>query len=635
MVKYENLKDYFQGEHIKLIKSKISKYMNTEMEDYRQINDAVVQSLVCTYDDADFNVEVELGVLVEISEPENAEALIFVITIAGNLELKFEDIRVINIKRVYSNEFPEDNILSQFILPDLSKSVVERIGSDMYGFYRRLGIFEGVKLSIGSLVEKGMIFFSELPDKCLGRIILADSDVDVYYNDTIEKRFMIKTHHAKPGTILLNKKKYADECDGELRITVAHELVHLLFHDRFFKLLQLLGEEKVDLHSSTETVTLTDNMTDIQKALCIAEWQADVLAMRLAIPGCTVNDTLTIATFNVKNKSKIINRGDRNQACVKGFAEIYGVSCYVAKERMRQLGFDFVDGTIIERDGKSMPPFIFPQNTLKDNETFVIDSSNYEQLLCENKEFAELIEKRYFVYTGYVVCYNHPKYIKLKTSHNDIEYILSDYAREHADECCYKFKYTYTSNHNSFTEYTISHYLCKLDDIKLTITTDADDKGVSINAIQLKMILDKIKEDEKKAEKTKASMLLAEITTFSAALKYHKKQIKGLTYQRIVDTYGIPVDTLKAYVAPVDSNRYRKPSMEHMMLLCHAFRLPHDTAIDFLTKAKTPLDENKALHKLYDHLLRFTDEGIDVWDKYLTENGEAPLKANIEETDEN
>ena len=76
----------------------------------------------------------------------------------------------------------------------------------MYGFYRRLGVFDGVKLSIESLVEKGMIFFSELPDKCLGRIILADSDVDVYYNDTIEKRFKIKTYHAKPGTILLNKK---------------------------------------------------------------------------------------------------------------------------------------------------------------------------------------------------------------------------------------------------------------------------------------------------------------------------------------------------------------------------------------------------------------------------------------------
>lgn len=73
-----------------------------------------------------------------------------------------------------------------------------------------------------------------------------------------------------------------------MRVTVAHELVHLQFHSRFLKLLQLLGEEKVDLHSTTETVALDENMSDIQKALCIAEWQADVLAMRVAIPKSTV-----------------------------------------------------------------------------------------------------------------------------------------------------------------------------------------------------------------------------------------------------------------------------------------------------------------------------------------------------------
>ncbi len=307
----------------------------------------------------------------------------------------------------------------------------------------------------------------------------------------------------------------------------------------------------------------------------------------------------------------------------------------IMKKRMRQLGYDYADGVCFNPiDDIIFPPFTFAKGSLNENETFVIDRDNYERLLRENEEFTKLINSKVFVYTGYVVCYNHPKYIKLKISHDDIEYILSDYAREHADECCYKFKYTYTSNHNSFTEYTISQYLCKLDDIKLTLTTDADDKGVSINAKQLKMIFDKIKEDEKKAEKTKARMVLDNITTFSDALKYHKKQIKGLTYQRIEDAYGIPVDTLKAYVAPKDSDRFRKPLMEHMMLLCHAFHLEHDTAIDFLIKAKTPLDENNALHMLYDNLLRITDEPINVWDKYLTENGEAPLRVVTEEIGE-
>lgn len=196
MAQYENLKDYFQGEHIQLIKSKISKYMNTEMEDYSQINDAAVQSLVCTYDDEDFN------------------------------------------------------------------------------------------------------------------------DPSTYYE----------------------------------------------------------------------------------------------------------------------------NSGDRIQACVIKFAKKYGVSCYVAKERLHQLGYDFVDGTIIEFDGEQKKPFYFTPGTLKENETFVIDHANYERLLRENKEFAELINSGRYVYLGYVVCLFDAKYIDIEKKKDRIKLVLCDYAREHADECLLKIK---------------------------------------------------------------------------------------------------------------------------------------------------------------------------------------------------
>ena len=148
------------------------------------------------------------------------------------------------------------------------------------------------------------------------------------------------------------------------------------------------------------------------------------------------------------------------------------------------------------------------------------------------------------------------------------------------------------------------------------------------------MIFDEIKEDEEKAKNTKARMLLAGIRTFSDVIKYHKKQIKGLTYPKIEKGYGIPVDTLKAYAASENSTKHRNPKLQNVMLLCHAFHLPHDTAIDFLTKAKTPLEKDNALHMLYDDLLRITDEPIDTWNKYLTENGGEPLKAVAEGTDE-
>ena len=75
------------------------------------------------------------------------------------------------------------------------------------------------------------------------------------------------------------------------------------------------------------------------------------------------------------------NYGDRMQAYVIKFAKIHGVSCFVAKARMRQLGYDFVDGTILEYEengNKIQPaPFSFPPGTLKENETFVIYRDNY------------------------------------------------------------------------------------------------------------------------------------------------------------------------------------------------------------------------------------------------------------------
>ena len=93
-------------------------------------------------------------------------------------------------------------------------------------------------------------------------------------------------------------------------------------------------------------VAFSDSMTDIDKALCIAEWQANALAMRLAIPSCTV-DAVNDEIANDPS-TYYENYGDRMQACVIKFAKIYGVSCFVAKARMRQLGYDFVDGTILE-----------------------------------------------------------------------------------------------------------------------------------------------------------------------------------------------------------------------------------------------------------------------------------------------
>lgn len=356
--------------------------------------------------------------------------------------------------------------------------------------------------------------------------------------------------------------------DGGLRITVAHELVHTLFHDRFLKLLQLLGEEKVDLHSSTETFTLDENMTDIQKAICIAEWQADVLAMRLVIPSDTV-----ITDIDAAVHTHYVNSGDRMQACVIIFAKIYGVSCYVAKERLRQLGYDNVDGTFIIVDGCMYQPFSFPRGTLKENETFIINRANYKRLLLEDKDFADLVESRFFIYTGYVICINDVKYISPVSNDNGLSFELSEYARNHVNECCIKFTWHEKQCATTYTEFD---YLNKLAD-----GTYSKDGELTQEAKNDWDSYKRMKNDEKKAKKILVEMDEANVKSFAEALHFHIKRLR-LRPVDIYDEKYLKESTFLSYY-----KGSRNPTLENVLIICNKLGLPYKLCTDLLKKLES------------------------------------------------
>ena len=128
MARYGNLKDYFQCEHIKLIHDAIVNHLN----DGRQIKNPFVRSLVCIDDDRYYNAEFEIGVSVDVVDAEKATSLSFIVSVKGNLEQRFRDIKVIDVRCINKDSFPEDNILSQFILPDITENEIEDIGNKLY-----------------------------------------------------------------------------------------------------------------------------------------------------------------------------------------------------------------------------------------------------------------------------------------------------------------------------------------------------------------------------------------------------------------------------------------------------------------------------------------------------------------------
>ena len=596
MAQYVNLKDYFQGEHFELIGSAIKSHLEQELNSECRINTPVVRSLVCTNDDAKFNVEYELGVSAEIIIQGETQNVFLLIHMRGNLERKLKDIEVISVKSISEDDFPEDNLLSQFILPDLPENKVERIGSEMIAAYKRQGVLDDCQFSIAKLIEKEPIYFSPLPANCLGRIMLAEADVEVVINN------LTAQHQAIPSTILLNKKKYADELDGSLMITVAHELAHWWFHQRFFKVLLLLGEDHIDLKSSTDMVALNDNMTDVQKALCIAEWQADVLAIRLAIPAITVD--AAIQEIANDPSTQYANYGDRMQACVNKFAKIYNVSPFVAKERLRQLGYDFVDGTCIEYEengNKIQPaPFYFQPRTLKGNETFVIDRENYERLLRKSKDFSELINSGRYIYLGYVVCLVDQKYVDVIINEDGLGFHLTTYAREHADECCIKFavksvynkceKYinygqTYLSSNKN--ELLQEYEACISDDLKETINSFAkEDSRLNSTLPYGDALAYYLFEDNKETA--------VQVKGKNGDFSYAANRIIGDFAERT----GLSITMIKKYL-----NNCSPPKLENTMRICFALGLDETQSRDMIKKAghyiDAPLPEKKVCRLIF------------------------------------
>lgn len=589
MAQYDNLKDYFQGEHLELITNAIKEHLEHEVKSDYQIKCPVVRSLVCINDDANFNVEIELGILADIAEGDKSNNRSFILTITGNLDRKFNDINVIDVRNINADDFPKDNLLSQFILPDLLESEVEHIGSEIFATYKKLGVFDDCQVSIERLIKIEPIFFStELDDNCLGRIILTETDVKV------DIKNMTVSYHAIPGTILLNKKKYVDELDGSLIITIAHELVHWWFHQRFFKVLLLLGENHVDLKSSTDTVALNDSMTDFQKAICIAEWQANALAMRLAIPQSTVEAVIKRIASDPSTYRD--NAGDRMQACVIKFARIYNVSCFVAKERLCQLGYNFVEGTILEyeENGKKIQaaPFYFKPDTLKDNETFVIYRENYERLLQEDDYFAELIDSGRYVYLGYVVCMLSAKYVKVKFNKDEIELMLTDYARAHADECLIKFKYRSITNVGYHYPYHITAYLYKnteeMPEYNKVIPESFElcNEDTELDGKLFNMIEEY--NDGLNALNSKKCATLANTVIYHMK----KKEIgcKELAKRTTLSTTAI----VKIY-----TEKTKKVNIRNVLTLCIALELTSDECYDLFEKAKHNLREDTLQNRAY------------------------------------
>lgn len=633
MAKYQDLKTFLQVNFGELLKSGIEKYVNRSYDGIGfhginvlslssyEVDNLEVKALTC-HDDIGPRIKMDVGVAVDIIElgigttryESFRKRRWFTVYLRGNLSNGLTDVEAYDVEEYHSGNFKKDNALDQYLVPYIYADNLEAIAEDFTNFYCVDAIYDGYSLPIETIMREMEIQFyiADLPDSCFGRMYFRETREAVYIWEPITHTYLKKDMDIQPGTMLISRKKYFLGNDGTVLLTIAHELIHWYLHQKYFCLLALLDEDSNTMSCEVEPSHFNENMTMAQKAHWFAEWQANALAIRIAMPSSlvvTAFEEAKAATSPYKYK------GDHVEEIVHRMAQLFHVSDFVAKQRMRQLHLDVVDGTYVYVDGKWHEPFSFLDGSLDTHQTFVINQMDYMNLYEKNKGFAALIDSGAFIYLGYVVCINDPKYVAVDLTGPNAELKLTAYAREHAEECCIIFDCQSTSflkdeyefygqaylSREVKSDYYVEHEYNK--DFNLECLQDADDIQKAVDAYNAAMDA----EDE-----VEFDLMKKKCFTFADTLNYHMNR-KHITIENLRDRSDLSDTTIKKY----RSGGVPQPPIENVMAVCIGLNLPKAYCLHLLKVAGRQINRKSQQGRAYWFLLDYTDGTIEQWNRIL------------------
>ena len=305
MAKYPDLKSYLQANYIELFTSEIQKFVdgNYDGGGFHSINvlsllkhkieNVEVKALTC-HDAPGPIVKMDVGLSADIVElglgtkeyEADRKCRWFTVYLQGILRDGLVDVTVLDVKEFHNGKFEKESALDQFLVPYIYTASLEETADDFTDFYCCDAIYDGYKLPVAHILEAFEIkyYLADLPDNCFGRMYFRKATATVY--ETLPYVGEIKKENSviESGTMLISRDKYYLGTDGTQRLTIAHEIIHWYLHQKYFKLLALLDDQSDMMSCEVEPSRYEESMTMAQKAHWYAEWQANALAIRIAMP---------------------------------------------------------------------------------------------------------------------------------------------------------------------------------------------------------------------------------------------------------------------------------------------------------------------------------------------------------------
>ena len=539
----------------------------------------------------------------------------------------FNGLNMVTIKGVDDyrvDRFDKETSLSKYMVPYLYAENLEKEAEVFLKKYCPKALKEPMPIPIDDILMNLALefYFAPLSSNVFGMTYFREADVDLIDSETGQ---VIPEQHIEAGTILINPDVFFMRNVGSLNNTIIHECLHWDRHRKFFELQKLLN---TDLRALSCSVTENQNgkRTGLDGALQWMEWQCNALTPRVLMPKETTRTKLNQILVELKKEWPDVPDSERMQEAINRLADFFKVSKIAAKLRAIELGFTTAIGVFNYVDGTYLPSFSFNPQALNKDETFIISDQNATFEACVDPVSKSKLESGAYVYVDHVFCIDDEKYIE-QDENGDMT--LTEYARQHMDECCLKFKNNFKTSDTNGDAYYTQCALCR--NIASKIVNAANYVDDEQNA-QVSATAEIVKKRKREAQYI-VNVLRALPRWFSESLLYHFDHYEDENYKpgELTEAeYGVRTNYSERQIRSFMTDEDTPKTIRATCALCVGLHLIPDFSEDLVKKSGhdwVPTEEQlhykRFLHYQYKNSLSKINEqlvalGCKPWGGRLT-----------------
>lgn len=452
--KYRDFKEYFEKKYGLQLTKIITQYIN---ENKICINDdnwnlKKFKVMKITFEKGEkcnqIKFYVSLKLLIEV---KNKNIIEYWLGLLYEAELNhgLKNLNLLKCEEYVKKQYKAEKNLSKNLIPYFSVSSLDYHATKFLEKYCPQALEKPMALPVLDIANKMnlKIIYEPLNEDIFGKTYFIESEETM---DNEEKKVI------SSGTIVINNKTEFMKLIESQNNTIIHECVHWEYHKNFFELQYLLNQENKPIVFKKEDIEFKS--LSISNKIEWLEWQASALTPRILMPKKVTVEKFLSTIEKIKNQDGTLKNSQIYERAILNLANFFKVTKKAVKIRLLQLGFKNIIGINCYINKEYKPAYYFNYQNEDEALTYMISFKEAIQFRINNKWLDALMKERKLIYADGFFAINHKEYVQVSKKG---KIVLTDYAREHVDECCIAFNIigTFQSNLNNMA-YS-SYYICK------------------------------------------------------------------------------------------------------------------------------------------------------------------------------